>query len=124
MAAAQELIPTMGTGAACRALGLPRGVPARQRERLGRKTLMGPPAPRAPRSCPPLALDAQERQTLLLTLNSERFADTAPAAVHATLLGAGIYVGSVRTAYSTRSRTRFHADGGQHSTVIADTVPR
>lgn len=27
-------------------------------------------------------------------------------------------------AYSTRWRTRFHADGGQHSTVIADTVPR
>ena len=28
------------------------------------------------------------------------------------------------SAYSTRWRTRFHADGGQHSTVIADTVPR
>ncbi len=27
-------------------------------------------------------------------------------------------------AYSTRWRTRFHADGGQCSTVIADTVPR
>lgn len=26
-------------------------------------------------------------------------------------------------AYSTRWRTRFHADGGQCSTVIADTVP-
>ena len=28
------------------------------------------------------------------------------------------------SAYSTRWRTRFHADGGQRSTVIADTVPR
>jgi putative ABC transport system substrate-binding protein len=27
-------------------------------------------------------------------------------------------------AYSARWRTRFHADGGQCSTVIADTVPR
>lgn len=27
-------------------------------------------------------------------------------------------------AYSTRWRTRFHADGGQRSSVIADTVPR
>lgn len=27
-------------------------------------------------------------------------------------------------AYSTRWRTRFHADGGQSSTVMADTVPR
>jgi hypothetical protein len=28
------------------------------------------------------------------------------------------------SAYSTRWRTRFHADGGQWSTVIADAVPR
>ena len=27
-------------------------------------------------------------------------------------------------AYSTRWRTRFHADGGQCSTMMADTVPR
>lgn len=30
----------------------------------------------------------------------------------------------VETAYSTRWRTRFHADGGQCSSVMADTVPR
>ena len=36
---------------------------------------------------------------MLDTLNSERFCDTAPAAVHATLLGEGTYVGSVRTMY-------------------------
>lgn len=99
MAAAQELTPSLGSGAACRAMGLPRGVPARQRVRLGRRALMGPPAPQAPRSCPPRALDAKERKTLLLSLNSERFADTAPAAIHATLLGEGVYVGSVRTMY-------------------------
>ena len=29
----------------------------------------------------------------------------------------------ITDAYSTRWRTRFHADGGQRSTVIADTVP-
>jgi transposase InsO family protein len=46
-----------------------------------------------------LALHAQEQQTLLDTLNSERFADTAPAAVRATLLDEGTYVGSVRTMY-------------------------
>jgi len=99
MAASQELTPSLGSGAACRAMGLPRGVPARQRVRLGRRALMGPPAPQAPRSCPPRALDAKERETLLLSLNSERFADTAPAAIHATLLGEGVYVGSVRTMY-------------------------
>lgn len=47
----------------------------------------------------PLALDAAEHQLVLDTLNSERFADTAPAAVHATLLDEGRYLGSVRTMY-------------------------
>lgn len=47
---------------------------------------------------PPLALDALENQVLLDTLNSERFADTAPAAIHATLLDEGRYLGSVSLA--------------------------
>ena len=46
-----------------------------------------------------MALNAQERQAVLDTLNSERFVDTAPAAVHATLLGEGLYLSSVRTMY-------------------------
>jgi putative transposase len=41
----------------------------------------------------------RSNQALLDTLNSERFADTAPAAVHATLLDEGRYLGSVRTMY-------------------------
>ena len=44
---------------------------------------------------------------LLDTLNGERFADTAPAAVHATLLDEGCYLGSVRTMYRL-----LWADGG------------
>ncbi|QIL84406.1 transposase family protein (plasmid) [Diaphorobacter sp. HDW4A] len=54
---------------------------------------------RTPRPRPPLAFDDQENQALLAVLNSERFADTAPAAVHATLLDEGRYLGSVRTMY-------------------------
>ena len=54
-----------------------------------------------------MALDAQERQALLDTLNGERFVDTAPAAVHATLLDEGRYLGSVRTMYRLLS-----ANGG------------
>ena len=99
MAAAHELIPALGADAACRAMGLWRGAPARQQQRAHRRTVMGPPKPQAPRPCPPLALDAQEQQALLDTLNSERFADTAPATVHATLLDEGQYLGSVRTMY-------------------------
>ena len=92
MAAAQELTPALGVGAACQAMGLWRGVPARRQAELHSRTVMGPPRPPAPRPSPPLALDAQERQTLLDTLNSDRFVDTAPSAVHATLLGEGTAV--------------------------------
>ncbi len=62
---------------------------------------------------PPLALDAQENALLLDTLYSERFADAAPAAMHAMLLDEGRYLGSVRTMYrllntqgSSRERRR------------------
>jgi putative transposase len=99
MAAVHELTPTLGAGAACRVLGLWRGAPARQRVQARRAAFIGPRRPRATRPRPPLALDAAEQQLVLDTLNSERFADTAPAAVHATLLDEGRYLGSVRTMY-------------------------
>ena len=111
MAAVQELTPVMGAGAACHALDLWRGAPARKRCQARCAAFVGPRARRAMRPRPPLALDAAENQLVLDTLNSERFADTAPAAVHATLLDEGRYVGSVRTMYrvlaangSTRER--------------------
>jgi putative transposase len=99
MAAVHELAPILGAGAACRALGLWRGAPARARARLHRASLIGPHRQHSPRPRPPLALNAHESQVLLDTLNSERFVDTAPAAVHATLLDEGRYLGSVRTMY-------------------------
>ena len=99
MTGVKELIPALGASAACRALGLWRGAPARQLAGLRRAAFVGPRPRRAARVRPPLALDAQERQILLDTLNGERFVDTAPAAVHATLLDEGRYLGSVRTMY-------------------------
>lgn len=89
----------MGASAACRVLGLPRGASARHRVQTGRAAFVGPRPARSARPRPPLALDAHESEVLLATLNSERFADTAPAAVYATLLDEGRYLGSVRTMY-------------------------
>ena len=99
MAAVHELTPALGASAACRVLGLPRGASARHQVQTRRAVFVGPRPARAARPRPPLALDAQETEALLQTLNSERFADTAPAAVHATLLDEGRYLGSVRTMY-------------------------
>ena len=47
----------------------------------------------------PRALEPGERQTILDQLNSERFADQAPAQVYASLLDQGQYLCSVRTMY-------------------------
>ena len=99
MGRVNELAPRVGTGIACAALGVWRGAPARERVRVHRASLCGPPRPRSARARPPLALSAQESQALLATLNSERFIDIAPAAVHAILLDEGRYLGSVRTMY-------------------------
>ena len=96
MTAIAELSPALGAGPACQAMGLWRGASARSQARTHRLALVGPPRPR---QRPPLALDAHEQQLLLDALNSERFADTAPAAVQATLLGECSYLGSVRTMY-------------------------
>ena len=93
-----ELIPATGEAMACRALGRTRGELRRQRLRNLRAAIIGPHAPRQPRVSA-LALSEAERQLVLDTLGSERFADTAPASVHATLLDEGCYLGSVRTMY-------------------------
>ena len=99
MAAVHELSPALGAGAACRVLGLPRGASARHRAQMQRQAMVGPMPARPARPKPALAFSDQENVALLATLNSERFADTAPAAVHAMLLDEGRYLGSVRTMY-------------------------
>ena len=112
-------MPVVGNAAACRALGLWRGTFARRHARLRRATLPGPPAPRPLPPRPPLALTSCEQQALLDILNGQRFADTAPAAVHATLLDEGSYVASVRTMYrllAANGACRERRDQRRHAT--------
>jgi putative transposase len=97
MASVQELAPALGIGAACRAMGVPRDAPERARRRHPRENFVGPPLMRPARRRPRLSLAHEENQLILDTLNSDRFVDVAPAAVHAVLLDEGVYLGSVRT---------------------------
>lgn len=92
MAAAEELAVRVGVAPACRAIGVSRSTLYRRR----RSTSAGPPRPRP---SPARTLVPEERQTVLETLHSERFVDSSPAQVVATLLDEGTYLCSERTMY-------------------------
>jgi putative transposase len=96
MAAATDLGLHVGLKAACRAFSLNRAFVYRERLRA-RPTVVHSVV--RIRVRPPLAFCAAEQALLLALLNSERFADVAPAAVFAILLDEGRYHGSIRTMY-------------------------
>ena len=96
MRAVAELAPHIGMRSACGAFALNRGFVYRARARHRADSPRCVPRAR-PR--PPLALSGAEQDILLGVLDSERFADVAPATVFATLLDEGRYYGSIRTMY-------------------------
>ncbi len=85
-----DLAPTVGTQAACQALGMSRATVYRHRRPR--------PTP-APRPRPARALTAAERDAVRGELHEPRFVDLAPAEVYATLLDEGRYLCSLRTMY-------------------------
>ncbi len=89
MQAVTDLGPRLGLAAACEALGLPKATYYRR---------LKPPSPRTKKTSH-RALGADERRGVLDVLNEQRFADLAPAEVHATLLDEGRYLCSERTMY-------------------------
>lgn len=91
-AGVDELAPVVGTRDACLAMGLPRA--SHYRRHQARRH--GPPRPRP---SPPRTLSDPERAAVLAELHADRFLDTAPAAVYATLLDEGTYLASQRTMY-------------------------
>lgn len=91
--AVEELAPLVGTRPACRALGVPPATVYRRRRPVQRRS-----EPR-PRPQPSRALSAPEREEVLQVLRSERFVDSSPAQVWATLLDEGRYLCSERTMY-------------------------
>ena len=97
MVAVEQLSPLVGVARACHVLGVNRARVYRVRQR--RCHLAGALVKAQPRTRPPLALAEAEREALLQVLNSERFADMAPASIYATLLDEGRYLASARTMY-------------------------
>ena len=91
------LAPGVGLARACRVMNVDRS--AVYRVRAAARHLFAPQRPVAVRCRPPLAFSDAERQRVLDTLNSERFAECSPRQTYATLLDEGVYLGSVRTMY-------------------------
>ncbi len=91
------LAPGVGLARACRVMNVDRS--AVYRARSAARHLIAPLKAATTRCRPPLAFSEAERQRVLDTLNSERFADCSPRQTYATLLDEGVYLGSVRTMY-------------------------
>lgn len=91
MTAVAELASSVGTVAACAALGVSRATIYRKRSSKAGTA--------KPRAINPRALDAGERQQVLDALHSSPLVDKAPAEAYATLLDQGKYLCSIRTMY-------------------------
>ena len=90
MKTSEQLSQHTGVGAACQALGVPRSSYYRARR---------PEKEARPRPTPQRALSEAEKAQVRQTLNSERFQDSSPRQVYATLLDEGFYYCSWRTMY-------------------------
>lgn len=97
MNAVAELLPKMTKRRALRAVGASHATGYRRQKPRAQVLASTRPAP-------PLALDPGERQLILATLNSERFADCTPYTAYAKLLDEGTYLASVRTFYRVLAR--------------------
>ncbi len=95
MQTTEELAPQVGVAPICEALGISRASLYRRRR----------PRKEPRRATPARALSEPERQEVLQVLHSERFVDSAPAQVHATLLEEGSYLCSPRTMYRLLSQS-------------------
>jgi putative transposase len=90
MTAVEQLSEHTSISAACESLGVPRSSFYRARQ---------PKSAPQPRPTPERALTPEEKEQVRQTLNSERFQDSAPRQVYATLLDDGEYLCSWRTMY-------------------------
>jgi putative transposase len=108
----------MGTRPACRALGVAPATVYRRRQPPSSR----PEPERAP-APPPRALSGVGREAVLDVLRSERFVDSSPAQVWATLLDEGRYLCSERTMYRVLAQHQEVRERRDHLTHPAYSKP-
>jgi putative transposase len=86
------------------------GLCAVSRATAHRRDTPQPAGPVAARPVPANRLSDTERARILAVLNSDRFVDTTPVEVYATLLSEGVYLASVATLYRVLREHRQVAD--------------
>ncbi|MDJ0347683.1 IS3 family transposase, partial [Streptomyces sp. PH10-H1] len=106
----------LGITAACRLTGRSRATHYRR---------LQPPPPRGPRSpqVQPSALAAEERSAVLELMNSDEYAELAPAQIWARELDAGRYHCSVSTMYRILRERGQAGERRRQATHCAKTVP-
>ena len=92
--AAEALAQEVPVSCACEALAFPRS--SLYRARQPRTDTKKPPRP-----SPPRALSQAEKDAVYTVLNGERFQDSPPRQVYATLLDEGVYHCSISTMFRT-----------------------
>ena len=90
---AEQLAETVGVSRACQALEVPRSSLYRVRHAKAN------PKPASEPAAPPRALSQAEKAQVRQILNSQRFQDSPPREVYASLLDEGQYLCSWRTMY-------------------------
>jgi len=115
--AVRQLMDVVPVSTACELLGLPRSAFYRSAQ-PGSAHQPGACRPSSPR-----ALSAEQQRDVLNLLHSERFRDSAPREVYATLLEEGVYHGHWRTFYrileahdESRERRAGHASKRRYAT--------
>ena len=98
MATAVSLGKAVGVKPACGALNIPRATFYRRKQARQDKPAC------AARPLPPLALSIKEREAILDVAHEERFWDSSPYQIYATLLDEGTYLCSIRTMYRILGR--------------------
>ncbi len=91
MTIAEQHESTLGVQPVCQALGISRATYYRRKNR--------PVEPPATKRYPPRKLTPEEEQSILSTINAERFMDKGVPTVYTTLLDEGVYICSTRTMY-------------------------
>jgi putative transposase len=100
MSAVEQLAPVAGLTSACRALRVPRATLYRRRQRQEEQ------AKPKQRQRPPRRISDEERGRVLDELHSERFIDTSPGEIWATLLDEEKYLCSERSMYRILSENQ------------------